>query len=75
MFIHRQEPAVGSEDICQSVFVWKPDIFNTLWHHVLITVNGCQLAKLYVDSKEVFFSLDLVFKFTPNENLRDFIDL
>ena len=53
MFVHRQEPSLGSEDVCQSVFVWKPEIFNTHWHHVLVTVNGCQPAKLYVDSKEV----------------------
>ena len=53
MFIHRQEPKVGSEDICKSVFMWKPEIFNTHWHHVLVTVDGCQAAKLYVNSKEV----------------------
>ncbi|XP_028393758.1 calsyntenin-1-like [Dendronephthya gigantea] len=53
VFIHRQESSAGSEDICKSVFVWKPDIFNTRWHHVVVTVNGCQTAKLYVDSKQV----------------------
>ncbi len=53
VFVHRQEPNAGSEDICKSVFTWKPEIFNTHWHHVLVTVNGCQAAKLYVNSKEV----------------------
>lgn len=53
MFIHRQENKATNKDTCQSVFVWKPEIFDKHWHHVLITVEGCEMAKLYVDAEEV----------------------
>lgn len=52
IFIHRQEKTSGTV-ICKSQFTWKPKIFDVKWHHVVVTVEGCNTARLFVDSKEI----------------------
>ena len=52
IFIHRREKSSGSV-ICKSQFTWKPKIFDVKWHHLVITVDGCNAARLFVDSEEV----------------------
>lgn len=52
VFIHRQEKNSGSV-LCKSRFTWTPKIFDVKWHHVVVTVDGCNVARLFVDSKEI----------------------
>ena len=39
--------------MCPSRFTWRPKIFDVHWHHIVITVDGCNSARLFVDGKEI----------------------
>lgn len=51
LFVHRPEASHASRDLyCKTDYQYKPAIFDSEWHHILVVANGCK-AKLYIDGK------------------------
>lgn len=51
LFVHRREAIHASRDLyCNSEFQYKPAIFDSEWHHILIVADGCT-SKLYIDGE------------------------
>lgn len=51
LFVHRPEANHASRDLyCKTDFQYKPAIFDSEWHHILVVAAGCD-AKLYIDGK------------------------
>lgn len=51
LFVHRPEANHASRDLyCKTDYQYKPAIFDSEWHHILVVANGCK-AKLYIDGK------------------------
>lgn len=49
LFVHRREAIHASRDLyCNSEFQYKPAIFDSEWHHILVVADGCT-AMLYID--------------------------
>lgn len=49
LFVHRREAIHASRDLyCNAEFQYKPEIFDFMWHHIAVIVDGCS-AKLYID--------------------------
>lgn len=51
LFVHRREAIHASRDLyCNAEFQYKPAIFDSQWHHIVVIADGCA-AKLYVDGE------------------------
>ena len=51
LFVHRREAIHASRDLyCNAEFQYKPAIFDSQWHHILVIAEGCA-AKMYVDGE------------------------
>lgn len=51
LFVHRPEANHASRDLyCKTDFQYKPAIFDSEWHHIVMIADGCN-AKLYIDGK------------------------
>ena len=51
LFVHRPEANHASRDVyCKTDFQYKPAIFDSEWHHIVMIADGCN-AKLYIDGK------------------------
>ena len=49
LFVHRREAIHASRDLyCNAEFQYKPSIFDSEWHHIVVIADGCA-AKLYID--------------------------
>ena len=51
LFVHRREAIHASRDLyCNAEFQYKPSIFDSQWHHIVVIANGCA-AKLFIDGE------------------------
>ena len=53
LFEHRREAIHASRDLyCNASFQYKPSIFDSQWHHIVVIADGCS-AKLFIDGEHL----------------------